>query len=150
MSAQSSSDCRSCRSANSSTFTGEIAIHFPGLEGLDRPIVWVFPKLQVCLNCGFTEFAIPEGELRRLVESDTTAALRAAREMASSLESGGHLCIPGFGRVPPLNSTTDKIITAKDRFHSSKEFTHGISVQHVPLCSGTKSCPYHVCVAVVT
>jgi hypothetical protein len=74
MSAQSSSLCRSCQSANRSTFNGEIAIHFPGLEGLDRPIVWVFPKLLVCLNCGFTEFAVPEAELRRLVESDAAAA----------------------------------------------------------------------------
>ncbi len=74
MSAQSSPYCRSCQSANQSTFNGEIGIHFPGLEGLDKPIVWVFPKLLVCLNCGFAEFAIPEAELRRLVESDTTAA----------------------------------------------------------------------------
>ncbi len=71
MSAQSSSHCRSCQSANQSTFNGEIAIHFPGLKGLDKPIVWVFPKLLVCLNCGFTEFAVPEAELRRLVESDS-------------------------------------------------------------------------------
>lgn len=74
MSAQNSSRCRSCHSANKSMFNGEIALHFPGLEGLDRPIVWVFPKLLVCLNCGFTEFAIPEAELQRLVESDRAAA----------------------------------------------------------------------------
>ena len=36
MPAQSSSYCRSCQSANQSTFDGEIAIHFPGLEGLRR------------------------------------------------------------------------------------------------------------------
>ena len=69
MPAKSSSYCRSCQSANQSTFDGEIAIHFPGLEGLDKPIVWVFPRLLVCLNCGFTELAIPEAELRRLVEN---------------------------------------------------------------------------------
>ena len=67
MSAQSSSHCRSCQSANKSTFNGEVAIHFSGLEGLDKPIVWVFPKLLVCLNCGFTEFAVPEKELDVLV-----------------------------------------------------------------------------------
>jgi len=55
-------------------FNGEIAIHYPGLEGLDKPIVWVFPKLLVCLNCGFTEFAISETELRQLAESDRAAA----------------------------------------------------------------------------
>jgi len=74
MCAQSSCHCRSCQSANQGTFSGEIAIHFPGLEGLNKPIVWVFPKLLVCLNCGFTEFAVPEADLRILVESDTTAA----------------------------------------------------------------------------
>ena len=69
MPAQNSSYCRSCQSAKQRTFDSEIAIHFPGLEGLHEPIVWVFPKLLVCLNCGFTEIAIPEAELRRLVES---------------------------------------------------------------------------------
>ena len=73
MSASSSSHCRSCQSANPSTFNGEMAIHFPGLEGLDKPIVWVFPKLLVCLNCGFTEFAIPEAEVRRLAEHNAAA-----------------------------------------------------------------------------
>lgn len=74
MSAQSSSHCRSCESTKQNMFNGEIAIHFPGLEGLDKPIVWVFPKLLVCLNCGFTEFAIPETELRQLARSDRAAA----------------------------------------------------------------------------
>ena len=46
----------------------EFAIHFPGLQGLDKPIVWVFPKPLVCLDCGFTEFAIPERELRVLAQ----------------------------------------------------------------------------------
>ena len=66
--------CKSCKSENQSNFNGEIAIHFPGLQGLDKPIVWVFPKLLVCLDCGFTEFAIPETELRQLAEGDSTAA----------------------------------------------------------------------------
>jgi hypothetical protein len=55
--------CKSCHSESQSSFSGEIALHFPGLKGLNKPIVWVFPKLLVCLDCGFTEFAIPETEL---------------------------------------------------------------------------------------
>jgi hypothetical protein len=62
----SSSRCKSCQSINESTFNGEIAIHFRGLEGLDKPIVWVFPKIAVCLNCGFAEFMVPERELQVL------------------------------------------------------------------------------------
>ena len=64
--------------ANQSTraiSTEKSRIHFPGLKGLDKPIVWVFPKLLVCLNCGFTEFAIPETELRVLRDgTDRSAA----------------------------------------------------------------------------
>jgi hypothetical protein len=66
--------CKSCQSENQHTFNGEIAIHFPGLKGLDKPIVWVYPKLLVCLNCGFTEFAIPETGFRQLTEGDAAAA----------------------------------------------------------------------------
>jgi hypothetical protein len=74
MAAQSSSHCRSCQSANQSTFNGEFATHFPGFEGLDKPIVWVFPKILVCLNCGFAEFAIPETELCVLRDGSGSSA----------------------------------------------------------------------------
>jgi hypothetical protein len=67
MPAPGSSLCRSCQSDNESTFNGEIAIHFSGLKGLEQPIVWIFPKLQVCLNCGFAEFRVPERELSVLM-----------------------------------------------------------------------------------
>jgi len=60
--------CKACTSDNQSSFNGEIAIHFSGLKGLDKPIVWVFPKLAVCLECGSTEFIVPERELRVLVQ----------------------------------------------------------------------------------
>jgi hypothetical protein len=49
-------------------------IHFPGLEGLDNPPVWIFPEIIVCLQCGFAEFSVPENELRKLAKE---ARLRA-------------------------------------------------------------------------
>jgi hypothetical protein len=52
--------CRVCSSENQSRFGTEIAIHLPGLS---TPHVFLFPKVVVCLDCGFTEFAIPETEL---------------------------------------------------------------------------------------
>jgi hypothetical protein len=60
--------CKSCLSEHQSNLNGEIAIHFPGLKGLEKPIVWMFPKLLVCLECGFTEFAVPERELGVIVK----------------------------------------------------------------------------------
>jgi hypothetical protein len=58
--------CKNCFSGHIQVFNGELAIHFPGLEGVDKPIVWVFPRMQVCLDCGVTEFPIPERELNVL------------------------------------------------------------------------------------
>jgi hypothetical protein len=51
-----------------------MGIHFVGLRNLDKPTVWVFPNLKVCLECGLTEFEIPERELRALKEGASAAA----------------------------------------------------------------------------
>jgi hypothetical protein len=66
--------CKSCGSGRLAKFNGEIALHYPGLEGLDKPIVWVFPKLLVCLNCGFAEFHIPDEELQSLAKDGAAGA----------------------------------------------------------------------------
>lgn len=58
--------CKQCDSERMDNFGGELAIHFAGLEGVNKPIVWVFPKLLVCLDCGFSEFMVPERELQVL------------------------------------------------------------------------------------
>ena len=48
--------CKSCGSINQSKCTGKMAFHFPGLKNIDKPVVWVFPELIVCLDCGTAEF----------------------------------------------------------------------------------------------
>jgi hypothetical protein len=47
-----------------------MGIHFPGLKNIDKPVVWVFPELIVCLDCGTAEFAVPEAELSQLAKGD--------------------------------------------------------------------------------
>jgi len=66
--------CKSCGSVNQSKFNAEMGIHFPGLKNIDKPVVWVFPELVVCLNCGIAEFAMPEAQLRLLAKDDAAAA----------------------------------------------------------------------------
>jgi hypothetical protein len=66
--------CKSCGSINQSKFTAEMGIHFLGLKNLDKPTVFVFPELIVCLDCGTSEFAVPEAELRQLAKGDAAAA----------------------------------------------------------------------------
>lgn len=60
--------CSSCGSKKQREFSAEMNIHFPGREGRDQPVVWVFPKVMVCFGCGFTTLTIPEAELHQLEE----------------------------------------------------------------------------------
>ena len=66
--------CEACGSVKLRKFIGEMGIRSPGLKGLDKPVVWVFPELIVCLNCGAAEFVVPEAELRALAKGDAAAA----------------------------------------------------------------------------
>jgi hypothetical protein len=58
------SHCSSCHTE--SMFNAEIAIHFRGREGLNKPIVLLFPEIAVCPDCGFAEFMVPGRELQVL------------------------------------------------------------------------------------
>jgi hypothetical protein len=48
-------------------------IHFSGLRNLDKPGVWAYPKLLVCLDCGFSRFTVPEAALAQLAASAPTS-----------------------------------------------------------------------------
>ena len=56
-----------CACENQREFNGEVAIHFPGIKGLQKPIVMIFPKVRVCMDCGYADFTVPERELNVLV-----------------------------------------------------------------------------------
>jgi hypothetical protein len=66
--------CKSCGSENLQKFRGEVAIHFPWLKNIDKPIVWVFPELTVCLDCGVAQLAVPQDELRQLQKGNVAGA----------------------------------------------------------------------------
>jgi hypothetical protein len=44
-----------------------MGIRFMGLKNRDKPTVWVFPQLLVCMDCGFAEFNLPEADREQLV-----------------------------------------------------------------------------------
>jgi hypothetical protein len=58
--------CLSCGSKKQAEFSAEMLIHFIGLENLDKPGVWLFPRLLVCLDCGFLQSTVPAPELTSL------------------------------------------------------------------------------------
>ena len=55
--------CAVCTSVNEAEFTAEMMIHFSGMRNLDNPGVLAFPKVSVCLDCGFSRFNTPEADL---------------------------------------------------------------------------------------
>jgi len=69
--------CVSCDSVNVRVYPAELNIHYPGLEGLDRPTVWAFPQLVVCLDCGYTHFTLSDDQVREL-KSDSRSDAAAA------------------------------------------------------------------------
>jgi hypothetical protein len=48
-------------------------VHFSGREILDKPGVWVFSKLSICLDCGSLQSKIPASELAQLAASAPTS-----------------------------------------------------------------------------
>jgi hypothetical protein len=58
--------CRSCGSGNRKKFAGELSVHVLGLENIDKPVVWIFPRPQACMGCGFTELTVDDDKLRLL------------------------------------------------------------------------------------
>ena len=51
-----------------------MGIRSPGLENIDKPAVFVFPELVICLHCGMAEFVVPEAELRLIAKGNAAAA----------------------------------------------------------------------------
>jgi hypothetical protein len=66
--------CHSCGSIIQRKFNGETCVHLPGLRNIDKPAVFAFTELFVCLDCGATEFTMPKTELHLLVEGDLATA----------------------------------------------------------------------------
>jgi predicted nucleic-acid-binding Zn-ribbon protein len=61
--------CQKCQSENRRVLNSEMCIH---LSKFATPAVFVFPKIALCLNCGFAEFSLTETELQLIAERDSS------------------------------------------------------------------------------
>jgi hypothetical protein len=61
-------------------------IHFPGIENLYKATIFVFPKILVCMDCGFTEFAVPETELHLLGKNAAAFGTRTSLTQEGSVD----------------------------------------------------------------
>jgi len=55
-------NCPNCSLNHLAEFSTELMIHFPGLEHLQNHGVLIFPRMMVCVKCGFSQFKIGESE----------------------------------------------------------------------------------------
>ena len=78
---------------------------------MERPIVFVFPEVRVCLGCGHAEFTVPEAELRVLATN--TPVEHTAVVLALSSASNEQL--QSLHEVKPVTTTTDETVAPKDR-----------------------------------
>jgi len=60
--------CEHCGSSNGKEFGTEMNIHLPCPMSLDEPGIFVFPKLAICLDCGFARGLLREDEVRLIHE----------------------------------------------------------------------------------
>jgi predicted nucleic-acid-binding Zn-ribbon protein len=58
--------CKKCGSEDQTEFGAEVNLHFQGNSERDKQAILLFPKLLVCMECGFTEFVISETDLPHL------------------------------------------------------------------------------------
>jgi hypothetical protein len=58
--------CPVCRSGNQMEFSAEMIIHLGGLKNLDKSGVMLFPKILVCVSCGFSQFTVSKAEVALL------------------------------------------------------------------------------------
>ena len=75
--------CQQCGSSNEEELDAEMVIHFSGLKNLDKPGVWLFPKLLVCLSCGCSHFTVPERKLAAIAHRDVALSRGAAPQLGS-------------------------------------------------------------------
>jgi hypothetical protein len=71
--------CTSCGSENQMQFVTEINLHLTGTKTLSQPAVLVFPKVWVCLDCGLSQFTLPESEVVLLKGGHSGSGRRGAQ-----------------------------------------------------------------------
>jgi hypothetical protein len=62
--------CPICRSGNQMEFSSEMVVHLGGFKNVDKSGVMLFPKVLVCLDCGFSQFTVSKAE-RALLASES-------------------------------------------------------------------------------
>jgi hypothetical protein len=56
--------CNTCGSTRLNKLRAKLALHFSGLENIDKPVLWTFRDVVVCTDCGEADLHFPPHELQ--------------------------------------------------------------------------------------
>jgi ribosomal protein L40E len=56
--------CNTCGSTRLNKLRAELVLHFNGLQNIDKPVLWTFPEVMVCTECGEADLHVPPHELQ--------------------------------------------------------------------------------------
>ena len=56
--------CNTCGSTRLNKLRAKLALHFNGLENIDKPVLWTFRDVVVCTDCGEADLHFPPHELQ--------------------------------------------------------------------------------------
>jgi hypothetical protein len=56
--------CKMCSSGSQIELKSEICLH--RRAGFEKPAIFIFPKIAICLQCGFAEFVMSDKELLQI------------------------------------------------------------------------------------
>jgi len=65
--------CPACRLDNQMEFSAEMMVHLGGIKNLDNSGVVLFPKVLVCMDCGFSQFTVQKAALAMLASDSPTS-----------------------------------------------------------------------------
>jgi hypothetical protein len=88
------------------------------VDGADKPGLLVYPKLAVCLDCGYSRFTTPEAELSILAMCSPKNGKGDVRNVA--LPSTLRLERECLARATGNQAATDKLPPLKNRLDSSE------------------------------
>jgi Zn ribbon nucleic-acid-binding protein len=70
--------CPACRLDDQMEFSAEMMVHHGGLKNLNNSGVVLFPKVLVCLACGYSQFTVPKSGLALLTANPPGGRLTMA------------------------------------------------------------------------
>ena len=62
-------ECRFCNSTKLIKLNTEVCLHFPGLKAVNKNPIFVFPKVTLCLDCGFVAGQLSATEVKSVTNS---------------------------------------------------------------------------------